>query len=293
MRTRSSRNRIRLASLIPRSLSSPNDDPVLACIDLTFTSPLPGCSSGASALYAFRGHADVRELALFFQDNIIVKNWSFNLGIRFDHYDGLTTANQVEPRLGIAYNIKPTNTVLRISYARTLETPFNENLVLASKGCSDSVVSDLMATIQGYPCLTQPLRPGWRNEFHAGVQQAFGKYFVIDAEYIWKYTHLAYDFSVLGSTPITFPIEWASSKIPGYAVRASVPPTHGFSAFRRDVVGSRPLLQPADRRRRGNRQHAGRFAVPHRSRREIQPDHAPAVHVALSPKHVVRLQLAL
>jgi hypothetical protein len=51
-------------------------------------------------------------------------------------------------------------------------------------------------------------------------QQAFGKYLVIDAEYIWKYTHKAFDFSVLGNTPITYPIEWASSKIPGYAIRA-------------------------------------------------------------------------
>ena len=32
-----------------------------------------------------------------------------------------------------AYNIKKTNTVLRVSYARTLETPFNENLVLSSR----------------------------------------------------------------------------------------------------------------------------------------------------------------
>ncbi len=54
---------------------------------------------------------------------------------------------------------------------------------------------------------------------------------MIDAEYIWKYTHLAYDFSVLANTPITFPIEWASSKIPGYAVRASMPNFHGLSAF--------------------------------------------------------------
>ena len=36
---------------------------------------------------------------------------------------------------GRRYNIKRTNTVLRVSYARTLETPFNENLVLSSKGC--------------------------------------------------------------------------------------------------------------------------------------------------------------
>jgi Carboxypeptidase regulatory-like domain/TonB-dependent Receptor Plug Domain len=215
----------------PTFLASPSADPVLTCIHLTFTLPLPGCLGGRSALYNFRGHADIRELALFFQDSITIKNWTFNVGVRFDHYDGLTSANQAEPRLGVSYNIKPTNTVLRISYARTLETPFNENLVLASNGCNDPVVNDLMATIQGYPCLTQPLRPGWRNEFHAGIQQAFGKYFVIDAEYIWKYTHLAYDFSVLGSTPITFPIEWASSKIPGYAVRASMPNFHGLSAF--------------------------------------------------------------
>jgi hypothetical protein len=53
----------------------------------------------------------------------------------------------------------------------------------------------------------------------------------VDGEYIWKYTHEAYDFSVLGATPITFPIEWASSKIPGYAIRASMPNFHGFSAF--------------------------------------------------------------
>ncbi|HXP84233.1 MAG TPA: hypothetical protein VN841_05910 [Bryobacteraceae bacterium] len=35
----------------------------------------------------------------------------------------------------------------------------------------------------------------------------------------------------MGATPIYFPIEWSSSKIPGYAIRASVPNIHGFTAF--------------------------------------------------------------
>jgi hypothetical protein len=61
--------------------------------------------------------------------------------------------------------------------------------------------------------------------------QAFGKHFVIDAEYIWKYTHNAYDFSVLGNTPITFPIEWHNSKIPGFAIRADVTNFRGFTAY--------------------------------------------------------------
>ena len=44
----------------------------------------------------------------------------------------MVSHNEAEPRLGIAYNIKRTNTVLRVSYARVLETPFNENLIISS-----------------------------------------------------------------------------------------------------------------------------------------------------------------
>jgi hypothetical protein len=95
-------------------------------------------------------------------------------------------------------------------------------------GCANSVLNPLLACSS--TSLTK-LAPGYRNEFHAGLQQAFGKYLVIDGEYIWKYTHNAYDFSVLGDTPITFPIEWARSKIPGFALRASVPNYRGLSAF--------------------------------------------------------------
>ncbi len=214
--------------------ANPGFVPILECYDLTRTGALPassGCPASSSGVYGFRGHADIREIALYIQDTISIKNWTFNLGIRGDLYHGITKETQAEPRLGLAYSFKPTNTVIRASYARTLETPFNENLVLASEGCNDPVIDALMSRTQGYPCITSPLTPGRRNEFHAGLQQAFGKYLVIDGEYIWKYTHSAYDFSVLGNTPITYPIEWKSSKIPGYAVRVSMPNFHGLSAF--------------------------------------------------------------
>jgi hypothetical protein len=54
---------------------------------------------------------------------------------------------------------------------------------------------------------------------------------VFSGEYIWKYTHNAFDFGVLGNTPIFFPIDWHNSKIPGYALRVDVPQVHGFSAY--------------------------------------------------------------
>ena len=91
-----------------------------------------------------QGRADVKELGAFREDQIKAGNWNFNLGLREDLYNGLTDANQTEPRLGVAYNVKPTSTVLSISYARTLETPFNENLVLSSEGCENAVLSPLL-----------------------------------------------------------------------------------------------------------------------------------------------------
>ncbi len=213
--------------------------PLLGCYDLTRTAPLPlsdGCPTGqtTSGLYPFRGHTDIKETALYVQDTMTIKNWSFNLGLRVDLYNGLTSAKQLEPRVGIAYNIKATNTVLRISYARTMETPFNENLIIASTGCNNPVIFDFQLSVAGASCSSPnvpPLSPGKRNEFHAGLEQAFGKYLVIDGEYIWKYTTRAFDFSVLDNTPVTYPIEWASSKIPGYAIRASVPNIHGLTAY--------------------------------------------------------------
>ena len=36
---------------------------------------------------------------------------------------------------------------------------------------------------------------------------------------------------MLGATPITFPIEWHNSKIPGFALRMNVPETHGISVY--------------------------------------------------------------
>jgi hypothetical protein len=178
--------------------------------------------------YDFTGHTDVKELALYLEDRITLGNWLFNLGMRGDLYNGLSDASQAEPRLAASYNIKRTSTVLRASYARTLETPFNENLVLASRGCLDAVVNPLLGCQGGD---TGALTPGTRNEYHAGIQQVFGPHFVVSGEYIWKYTTNAYDFSVFGNTPITFPIQWQKSKIPGLAVRANVTPVHGFSAY--------------------------------------------------------------
>ena len=193
-------------------------NPVLLPYDLT---------RGGSMFHYF-GHTDIKELGLYVEDQIKAGDWVLNVGVRGDLYNGLTKASQAEPRLGAAYTLKRTNTVLRASYARTLESPFNENLVLSSQGCESAVLAPLLLCSPG---VSGTLQPGFRNEFHAGLQQAFGKNLVISGDYIWKYTHNAFDFSTLGNTPITFPIDWHNAKVPGFAIRADVPNFHNLSAF--------------------------------------------------------------
>jgi len=207
-----------LASLgCPNGNPSPDPCAVLPPFDLT----------QAGKQFPFHGHADVKELALYLQDTISLGNWAFNVGFREDLYRGIVHDSQPQPRVGLAYNIKKTNSVLRLSYSRILETPFNENLILASLGAANPVVADVF----GAPGLQAPIRSGQRNQFNAGFQQAFGKFLVVDADYLWKYTHNAYDFSAFANTPIFFPIAWKSSKIDGPSVRVSMPNFHGLTAL--------------------------------------------------------------
>jgi Carboxypeptidase regulatory-like domain len=202
-------------------------NPTLAPYDLT----RGGTRYNVQANAAYLTHTDVKESASYIEDTINWRNWNLNLGLRGDTYNGLTSHSQAEPRLGASYNIKRTATILRASYAHTMESPFNENLILSSLGCANPVLAPLLLCSSELAGKANPLSPSMRNEYHVGIEQAFGKYVVFSGEYIWKYTHLGYDFSVLGDTPITFPIEWTKSKIPGYAGRISVPNYHGFSAL--------------------------------------------------------------
>lgn len=211
------------AGYAPNDGSDPNVaatpfNPVLLPFDLT----------RGGGQYRYFGHADIKELGLYIQDQIKAGDWVFNLGIRGDLYNGLAVAREAQPRLGAAYNIKRTGTVLRVSYARTLETPFNENLVLSSQGCGNDVLAPLLNCTPG---VSTVVTPGFRNEFHAGFQQTAGPHLVISGDYIWKYTHSAFDFSILGNTPIFFPINWHNSKTPGFVLRANVPSYHNFTAF--------------------------------------------------------------
>jgi hypothetical protein len=178
------------------------------------------------SLFRFKGGASINEYAFYAQDAIKFGNLSVQAGLRVDRYDGLATDTGVEPRVGFSYLVPRTGTVLRAAYSRTFETPYNENLILSSATGQGGLATNVFGAYSD-----QPLRPGTRNQYNAGVQQSFNHYLVVDADYFWKYTDRAYDFATLFDTPISFPIEWRKSKLDGVAVRLSTPSLHGFQWY--------------------------------------------------------------
>ncbi|MCU1339364.1 MAG: TonB-dependent receptor [Bryobacterales bacterium] len=173
-------------------------------------------------LFQFDASKKINQYAIYAQDSIKFGNLQVQAGLRVDIYHGIVSDTSAQPRIGFSYLIKPTGTVLRFSYTRTFETPYNENLILSSATGVGGLVSNTFGAV------SQPLHPGNRNQFNAGLEQAVGRWLVVSADYFWKYTNNAYDFGVLFNTPIAFPIAWNKSKLDGVAVRIGTPNLHGF-----------------------------------------------------------------
>lgn len=177
-------------------------------------------------LYTFAGEQTVTQQAFYAQDRFTFRNLTTNIGLRFDRYRGIVGGIGVQPRIGLSYLIGRTKTVLRGSFSRTMETPYNENLILSS------APSELRGNGGILGATTDdPLQIGRRNQFNVGFQQQFGKYILLDADYFWKYTRNAYDFNVILNTPITFPIAWEKSELDGLSLRVNLANFKGLSAF--------------------------------------------------------------
>jgi len=123
----------------------------------------------------------------------------------------------------VAYNIKPTNTVLRISYARVLETPFNENLIVgvwvtqeeSSPACWERLDRFAAASETNSTRISASFRAPRSGRCRLPVEVHAQRFRL--RRFVQHTHHL--------------PDLLAQSKISGFSVRTSVPNFHGLTAF--------------------------------------------------------------
>jgi hypothetical protein len=188
--------------------------PGLLTIDLT----------RGGSIYAFQGSTDIKQVAVFGQDFIKLGDFTADLGLRFDKYNGLARSHGVQPRVGLIYSMKPLGTTFHLNYSRIFITPYNENLIVASSAGPGSISASLGAENAAI------LNTGYRNQFNTGFETDLNR-FSLSGEYLWKFTYGAYDFDVLLNSPLTFPTQFRKSKIDGGLLRVTFKPISGFNGF--------------------------------------------------------------
>jgi len=175
-------------------------------------------------IYAFEGSTDIKQAVVFGQDFVKLGNFTLDLGLRFDKYNGLARNHGLQPRVGLVYGAAALHTDFHFNYSRVFLTPYNENLIVASSSGPGSVSASLGATHAAV------LDTGKRNQFNAGFETALPG-LSLSGEYLWKFTYGAYDFDVLLNSPLTFPTQFRKSKIDGGLVRVTLKPIYGLSGF--------------------------------------------------------------
>ena len=183
-------------------------------------------SRGGSPFH-FHGTAEIKTQGVYVQDALTLRDWTLNLGLRWDRYDGISYNTLLQPRLGLTYHIEPSNTILRFGYARSLQTPLNENLILSSTTGAGGLATNVFGASESIP-----LHAGPRNQVNVGLQQGLGRRLSLDVDAFWKRTHNSgCDLDNLFNTAIYFPIEYSEAKMDGYSARVTMAQTKGFAAY--------------------------------------------------------------
>jgi len=181
--------------------------------------------------FVFDGSRTGSYLAGYAQDTVHWHNLTINAGVRYDDNRLLLSESAWQPRLGAAWFIPRTHTVLRASFDRMFITPEYENILLSSSAAAAAIVP---------PDVQQDRSLGFGRLFNVserhdavnyGVQQGLGKWLRVDASYWKRQVRNAADQDQFFNTGIVFPLNFARADLSGWNVRFDTAPWHGLRSY--------------------------------------------------------------
>jgi hypothetical protein len=172
--------------------------------------------------FTFVGNRPDLEQSVFVQDQVHLRYWTLNVGVRWDHYQLLLNEQQVSPRVAVSRFFPSVNLVVHAAYDRVFTTPAFENILLSS-----STAAAMLDTIS----LQLPVQCSRGNYLEAGLTKALGKNVKLDANYFERFESNYADDDQIDNTTISFPIAFRKAIIYGAEGKLEVPSWKGLSGF--------------------------------------------------------------
>jgi hypothetical protein len=147
------------------------------------------------------------QVGAYVQDHFTpVRNLTLDLGVRWDHFNLLNTFVQISPRVGVAYHIAKTHSVLHAAYNRFFSPPPIEYQLLAGFLGNNNPDPALRV---GNP---QPYR---QHYFEAGWSQEINPKTILEISAYRHYGDNAFENSEIGDTRLFVPTNYAHARARG------------------------------------------------------------------------------
>jgi hypothetical protein len=189
---------------------------------------LPYDLTRGGSLFHFADRRTGTQASAFVQATLRLHDVTVNAGVRHDEYRFLVTGRQLQPRLGLSYQVPGREFVLRASYNRNYQTPPNENLLLSnSEAASQLAPASVREALGG---AYRPIRPERQDVYEVGAQLSVAGLLTFDAALYRKISRDQQDNNNFFDTGIIFPTTLARIRVTGAEARVSLQPRGGVSA---------------------------------------------------------------
>ncbi|HKN73175.1 MAG TPA: TonB-dependent receptor plug domain-containing protein [Terriglobales bacterium] len=178
---------------------------------------------GTPPTFGFLGSRPDLEQSAFVQDQIRLKNWTINAGLRWDHYQLILNRQGVDPRLAISRYFPSATLLVHFSYDRVFQTPSFENILLSSSTTIESIAPTNF--------LRRPVEVSEGNYYEAGLTKVLLAKFKLDANYFRRLVSNYADDNLLENTSISYPIAFRKAVIYGAEAKLDLPDWRSFSGF--------------------------------------------------------------
>lgn len=178
---------------------------------------------GTPPTFGFLGSRPDLEQSAFVQDQIRLKNWTINAGLRWDHYQLILNRHGADPRLAISRYFPSATLLVHFSYDRVFQTPSFENILLSSSTTIESIAPTNF--------LRRPVEVSEGNYYEAGLTKVLLAKFKLDANYFRRLVSNYADDNLLENTSISYPIAFRKAVIYGAEAKLDLPDWRSFSGF--------------------------------------------------------------